>query len=102
MIHAMNDGLEPSQLYERVRMLFGVERPVTTPQLSDAKSPYAVANGIETFEVPGFPQAGCDATDLTDAWLSTPNPTFGNHRPNEFLHGSQDQRAVPRIHPVIV
>ena len=74
-------------------MLFGVERPVTTLQLPGANSPYAVANGIKTFEVPGLPQAKCDAEDLTDAWLSTPNPTFGNHCPKEFLNGSQDQRA---------
>ena len=92
MIHSMNDRLEPSQLYQRVRMLFGVERAPTASHPPGADSPYAVNGDIRAFEVP-IPQAECTAENLTDAWLSTPNPQFGDHCPQEFLNGSQDQRA---------
>ena len=92
MIRAMDNRLESDRLYERVRVLFGVEpaQGVRTPDQAD--SPYAPPDNVGTFEVQ-VPPAATEPEDLTDAWLSAPNPTFGGCCPREFLDGDQEQRA---------
>ena len=87
----MDKRLEPDRLYERVRILFGVE-PAHEADTPRQGSPYAPADDVETFEVP-VPRAATETEDLADAWLSTPNPMFGGCCPQEFLDGDQEPRA---------
>ena len=34
-----------------------------------------------------------DAAGSLDAWLATPNPSFGGLYPQKLIHGTDDQRA---------
>ena len=88
----MEDRLEPSRLYERVRALFGVEALRGTPAPREADSPYSFAEDIKTFDV-AIGNGSAELADQTGMWLTTPNATFGNRCPQEFLNGDQAQRA---------
>ena len=88
----MDDRLEPGRLHERVRVLFGVEPLQEASAPREADPAYSFAENIEAFKV-SVPRAYVDPQDMTDAWLSTPNATFGGRCPQEFLDGDQDQRA---------
>ena len=88
----MEHSLDRDRLYERVRVLFGVETLDGTPAPQGGDSPYSFADDIKTFDVPVF-SGSTEPEDGTDAWLTTPNPAFGNRCPREFLDGDQTQRA---------
>ena len=88
----MDDKLKSDLLYERLRVLFGVEQLDRAPTPQEADSPHSFADSIKTFDVP-VSNGRAEPEDQTDLWLTTPNPTFGNRCPREFLYGNEAEQA---------
>ena len=90
----MNHGKETQHLIERIRVLFGVVPCAPTP--AQPNSPYASTGGVDTFQVEYMPLSDvhpADPNEAANAWLNTPNPTFGGLCPKIYLHGNPEQRA---------
>ena len=89
----MNATPSAEQLFERVRILFGVVPAHHAPDSPD--SPYASSDTIEDFDVgidAGDAQPD-DPAEVAAAWLATPNPSFGGLCPQNLIEGTDDQRA---------
>ena len=90
----MNHAAETQHLVERIRVLFG--GVPCEPAPAPPKSPYASTGGVDTFQVEDMPRSNAqpaDPNEAANAWLNTPNPTFGGLCPKIYLHGKPDQRA---------
>ncbi len=82
-----------AELDKRLRVLFGVVPP--DPDAAPKGSPYAAAGDIEPFHIPipaGHAEPA-DAEAALNAWLATPNPSFGGLCPRKLIEGTDDQRA---------
>ena len=81
-------------LLQRIDVLFGV---VSTDQVPapPVDSPYSICAPVQLFdiEIPDRKLAPRDPAEAAAAWLNTPNPTFGGLCPQNFLDGTDDQRA---------
>ena len=78
----------------RIAVLFGDAPASPVPDPPDG-SPYSVAAQVQLFdiEIPDRELAPRDPAEAAAAWLNTPNPTFGGLCPQNFLNGTDDQRA---------
>ena len=58
-------------------------------------SPYVSSKHIESFDVElrGRDAESVDPAKIAAAWLTTPNPSFGGLCPQNFMDGTDDQRA---------
>ena len=96
----MDDIPNAEQLFQRIRVLFGIAPVESTPWPDD--SPYSSAEGIETFQITDMPALDAEPGDPSEAaamWLNTPNPTFGGLCPKIYLEGNPDQRAF--LHSIL-
>ncbi len=89
----MDSAPNAEQLTQRVRILFGVVSAGHSPEGHD--SPYARSEHIENFDVAvaGVDAGPVDPAKIAAAWLATPNPSFGGLCPQNFIDGTDDQRA---------
>ena len=94
MIERMNRTPDAEQLFQRVRVLFGVV-PADRVQDQLGDSPYSSSGAVRSFdiELPGIALEPSDPAQSAAAWLNTPSPVFGGLCPKNFLDGSDDQRA---------
>lgn len=81
------------QLIERIRVLFGVVPSHHSPDEHD--SPYASSEHVDSFDVgiAAVEAESVDPAEIAAAWLTTPNPSFGGLCPQNFIDGTDDQRA---------
>ncbi len=92
----------PPDIEQRIRILFG-PAPAFAARPPDG-SPYSAAAEVETVDISeaasllaqfgnGRVAREPDPVAAADAWLDTPNPTFGGLCPRAFLRGTPKQRA---------
>ena len=83
-------------LSQRIDILFGVAEPVDRAPAPADDSP-DISEEVDAALLKHFGKGGAarkpDPSAAVDAWLDTPNPTFGGCCPRAFLNGTDDQKA---------